>query len=319
MRVPADLKRILPAGLVGPGRRPAWQRTRLRRVASAGLVATALWLAMSAFLPQPAPRGVPIVVVAQDLMAGHVLTQGDLSVADWPRDLSPYGAVADPVALVGKALSAGMARGEPVTAARVRGPGLLSGVRTGLVAAHVRLADPAMAAMATPGDHVDLISSGGKVVATDVAVLAVDAGSAGDRWSAAAESRATWRGGRGRGKGCCRAACHHRSIRDVRGHVQPGHASARHLNVARSDSPCQLLDRRGSHLLRGGHASQQSSPSVAPGVLSPRPLPRAKRSHCSPRSATPCGLAADKHAKGRRSPTKGSTPSRRLAEVQPRT
>jgi len=184
MRVPADLKRILPAGLVGPGRRPAWQRTRLRRVASAGLVATALWLAMSAFLPQPAPRGVPIVVVAQDLMAGHVLTQGDLSVADWPRDLSPYGAVADPVALVGKALSAGMARGEPVTAARVRGPGLLSGVRTGLVAAHVRLADPAMAAMATPGDHVDLISSGGKVVATDVAVLAVDAGSAGDRWSA---------------------------------------------------------------------------------------------------------------------------------------
>jgi len=81
-----------------------------------------------------------------------------------------------------------MARGEPVTAARVRGPGLLSGVRTGLVAAHVRLADPAMAAMATPGDHVDLISSGGKVVATDVAVLAVDAGSAGDRWSAAAES-----------------------------------------------------------------------------------------------------------------------------------
>lgn len=179
------LERLLPAGLVGPGRRPAWQRTRLRRVVSAGLVATAAWLAMSAFLPQPVPRGEPIVVVAQDLMPGHVLTRGDLAVADWPTDLSPGGAVADPAALVGKVLGAGMSRGEAVTAARVRGPGLLAGARTGLVAAHVRLADPAMAAMTAPGDHVDLISSAGQVAASDVVVLAVDAGSAGSGgWSA---------------------------------------------------------------------------------------------------------------------------------------
>jgi len=183
------VERILPAGLVGAGRRPAWQRTRLRRVVSAGLVATAAWLAMTAFLPQPTPRGVPIVVVAQDLMPGHVLTRGDLAVADWPKDLSPGGAVADPGALVGKALGAGMSRGEAVTAARVRGPGLLAGAPTGLVAAHVRLADPAMAAMTASGDHVDLISSAGKVVAADVVVLAVDAGSAGSGgWSAPAGS-----------------------------------------------------------------------------------------------------------------------------------
>jgi hypothetical protein len=42
-----------------------------------------------------------------------------------------------------------------------------------------------MAAMAVPGDHVDLISSAGQVVAKDVVVLAVDAGSAGSGgWSA---------------------------------------------------------------------------------------------------------------------------------------
>jgi Flp pilus assembly protein CpaB len=143
---------------------------------TAGLLATAVWLAMSAFLPQPIPKGVPVVVIAQDLMAGHVLTLGDLTVADWPKDLRPRSAVADPVELVGKALGAGMSRGEPVTDARVRGPGLLTGVRPGLVAAHVRLADPAMGAMATPGDHVDLISSSGQMVAADVVVLAVDAG-----------------------------------------------------------------------------------------------------------------------------------------------
>jgi len=142
-------------------------------VVSAALVAAAAWLALSAFLPQPAPRGVPIVVVGQDLMPGHVLTAGDLAVADWPKDLIPGGAFADPAGLVGKAMGAGMSRGEPVTTARIRGPGLLTGALPGLVAAHVRLADPAMAAMAAPGDHVDLISSAGKVVAEDVAVLAV--------------------------------------------------------------------------------------------------------------------------------------------------
>jgi len=181
------LRRILPAGLTGPGRRPAWQRTRLRRVISACLVASAVWLAMSAFLPKPVPRGIPVVVVARDLMAGHVLTRDDLSIADWPADLSPGGAAASPEVLVGKALGAGMSHGEPVTAARVRGPGLLAGTGSGLVAAHVRLADPAMAAMTTPGDHVDLFSSAGKLVAQDIAVLAVDAVSASGGWSATPE------------------------------------------------------------------------------------------------------------------------------------
>jgi pilus assembly protein CpaB len=163
----AGVKHFLPAGLVGPGRRQTWQRTRLRRVVTAGLV----------------------VVVAQDLMPGHVLTPGDLTVADWPTDLRPAGAVADPAALLGKALGAGMSRGEPVTPARVRGPGLLTGARPGLVAAHVRLADPAMAAMTSAGDIVDLISSSGLLVAARVVVLAVDAGAAeGGGWSATSDS-----------------------------------------------------------------------------------------------------------------------------------
>jgi Flp pilus assembly protein CpaB len=155
------------------------------------LFATAVWMAMSAFLPQPAPRGVPVVVVARDLMAGHVLTAGDLAVADWPEDLSPAGAVADPGALVGRALGAGMSRGEPLTPPRVRGPGLLTGVDDRFVAAHVRLADPAMAAMAAAGDHVDLISPAGKLVAADVVVLAVDSVSAGGgAWSTTPDSGA---------------------------------------------------------------------------------------------------------------------------------
>ena len=115
----------------------------VRRVAppvSVGSSATAVWVAVSAFLPQPVPRGGPVVVVAQDLMAGHVLTRGDLAVADWPRDLSPEGSVADPAPLVGRALGAGMSRGEAVTTARVRGPGLLAGVPAGRRTAHSKVA-----------------------------------------------------------------------------------------------------------------------------------------------------------------------------------
>lgn len=182
-------KSILPAGLTGRGRRAAWQRARLRRVLSAGLVGAAAWVAMGALLPQPAPAGVPVVVVAQDLMAGHLLTQGDLVLADWPAGLSPRGAAKDPASLVGRSLGAGMSRGEPVTTARLRGPGLLTGVPTGLVAAHVRLADPAMSVMATAGDRVDLISPSGRLVTSDVTVLAVDARPAGSgAWSANQES-----------------------------------------------------------------------------------------------------------------------------------
>ncbi len=182
------LQRLVPTALRGPGRRAAWQRTRLRRVLAAGLVASAVWLAVSAFLPQPVARGGPVVVVAQDLMAGHVLARGDLAITDWPADLRPAGTVADPGPLVGRALGAGMSHGEAVTEARVRGPGLLGGVPDGFVAAHVRLTDPAMAAMTTAGDHVDLISLAGKLVASDITVLAVDAAPGGSgRWSASAE------------------------------------------------------------------------------------------------------------------------------------
>jgi pilus assembly protein CpaB len=176
---PDRLKRFMPQALVGPGRRPAWQRTKLRRVVSAVLVATAVWVATSGFLPKAAPAGEPIVVVAQDLMAGHVLTGDDLVVAHWPANLSPHGSTGDPGSLEGRSIGAAMSRGEPVTAARVRGPGLLTGAPMGMVAAHVRLADPAMATMTADGDHVDLISPGGKLVASDVAVLAVDPSTAG--------------------------------------------------------------------------------------------------------------------------------------------
>jgi|GEM_PF-2013880 len=71
-------------------------------------------------------------------------------------------AVADPVAHVGRWVS----EYREGTLARARGKGFLAGVEKGLVAAHVRLADPTMAATTPSGDHVDLTSSDHRCVGT---------------------------------------------------------------------------------------------------------------------------------------------------------
>jgi pilus assembly protein CpaB len=137
-----------------------------------------------ALTPPPASTR-PVTVAAHDLGAGHVLAAGDLLTVDWPADLSPPPSDASAVALAGRTLTAAVRAGEPVTDARLLGPGTLAGQPPGTLAVPVRLADPATAGIVSPGDHVDVIAgtavdvpgleSGpaeADVVAWDVVVLA---------------------------------------------------------------------------------------------------------------------------------------------------
>jgi Flp pilus assembly protein CpaB len=71
-------------------------------------------------------------------------------------------------------------RGEPLTDVRLLGAGLLVEATPGLVATPVRLADPAGAALLSPGDRVDVLAApadgaapAAPTVAADVTVLAV--------------------------------------------------------------------------------------------------------------------------------------------------
>ncbi len=80
-------------------------------------------------------------------------------------------------------LASPLRRGEPVTDARVVGPGLWSLVPAGQVAVPVRLADLAVADLLRPGDRVDVLASvdgrATEVVAAGALVLAVPAAGGG--------------------------------------------------------------------------------------------------------------------------------------------
>lgn len=134
----------------------------LRQVAAGLLAALALVLA---WRPAPAPPpagdhpGVQVVVAGRDLAAGAVLTAADLGLVTLPAGAAPDGVVAVIDRLAGNVLSGPVRRGEPLTDARVVGPGLWSRLPPGQVAAPVRLADLAVAALLRPGDRVDVLAT----------------------------------------------------------------------------------------------------------------------------------------------------------------
>jgi pilus assembly protein CpaB len=143
-------------------RRPRSLVHTARRVAAALLAVTALLLALRPGSPPPAdaaPAGVPVVVAAGDLPAGTVLSAPDLALARLPPEFMPHGTVEEPALLVGRVLAGSARTGEPLTDTRLVGGGLTTLLEPGQVAAPVRLADLAVAALVRTGDRVDVLAS----------------------------------------------------------------------------------------------------------------------------------------------------------------
>lgn len=153
---------------------------------AAAAVAGAVGTAVQALSPAPPPTE-PVPVAGRDLAAGHVLAASDLVTVSWPRGTRPDGTLTAPL---GRVLATSVRRGEPLTDARVTGPGLLTGQPSGTVAVMVRLSDPASAVLVAPGRRIDVLGgpvpAGGtaagdgdgdsrvaEVLADDVLVLAV--------------------------------------------------------------------------------------------------------------------------------------------------
>jgi pilus assembly protein CpaB len=154
----------------------------LRRVAAALLAATALALALRpAPVPAagPGPALVPVAVAATDLAPGTELTEERLTVARLPGDAVPDGSSASAEPLLGRVLAGSVRAGEPLTDVRLVGPGLTDLLPAGQVAAPVRLADLAVAALVHAGDRVDVLATApdagrAEVEAAGALVLAVD-------------------------------------------------------------------------------------------------------------------------------------------------
>lgn len=149
-----------------------------RRLLAALLTAVAVATGLHAAAAPPAAE-VGVVVAARDLAAGTVIETADLRTARFAPDSVPSGATD---AAAGRTLAAPLRAGEAITDVRLVGPGLTDGY-PGLSAVPVRLPDAAMAGLLRVGDRIDLVSAdpqggGARVVASDVPVLAVPAGTA---------------------------------------------------------------------------------------------------------------------------------------------
>jgi pilus assembly protein CpaB len=160
-----------------------WPRAlALRRCTSAALVLLAAVLALR---PNPA-RGAPtapVLVAAHDLAPGRTLTPDDLRLVSAPAELVPPAALDSVEAATGRVLAGAAATGEPITRARLVGPDntrlLTSG--TDAVAVPVRLADPAVADLLSPGTRVDVVTvdargTAGSLLASNAVVVTVRPG-----------------------------------------------------------------------------------------------------------------------------------------------
>lgn len=142
---------------------------RYRRWLAAGSLGLAVATGVRVLQPPPPPTQ-RIHVVTRDLPASHVLAAADVETVNWPRGNRPAGLLTAPL---GRVLAAPIRRGEPLTDARVTGPGLLTALPSGTVAITVRLSDPASALLLVPGRRVELL---GGPIANSLNVGEEDAG-----------------------------------------------------------------------------------------------------------------------------------------------
>lgn len=165
-------RRPLPRWL-GPGRRPAARRRRVRRALSAVLAAGAVWVLVAAMLPR---AGDTVLVATRDLGVGEPVDTGDVRGVAVDADLVPTGALRALGDVAGRVVAHPVGAGEVVTTARLDSPAPFGPLPPDRRALHVPLADPGSAGTLRPGARVDLLSAGdGRVVGTELVVLAVDA------------------------------------------------------------------------------------------------------------------------------------------------
>jgi Flp pilus assembly protein CpaB len=131
-----------------------------------------VWLTLTALAPGPEGPRTDVVVAAHDLPSGHVLTGSDLIVRSMPLALVPSGTSDTPRLLRGRTLSGPVRAGAAFTDADLSVAALARGQPDGGVVAHVSLSSASLARAATPGTHVEVVSTAdGTVLADDAVVL----------------------------------------------------------------------------------------------------------------------------------------------------
>ena len=138
------------------------------------------------------PHTAAVVVATHPVGAGRILRAGDLRVEHWPVTLHPPRTPADPRSLVGRRTAGALTAREPLTAARVLGSGVATGLPAGTGAVPIEIDGGRVPDYVRVGDHVDVLagppvdatggasSTAARLVAGDVAVLGVLPGGTGE-------------------------------------------------------------------------------------------------------------------------------------------
>ena len=110
-----------------------------------------------------AVAGVQAVVAAHDLPMGSVIHDADLAIAEIPATIP--GSLASKQEIIGRGITSGIYKGEPILEARLSakgaGGGLAGLIPSGLRAAAVRVNEVVgVSGFVRPGMHVDVITSG---------------------------------------------------------------------------------------------------------------------------------------------------------------
>lgn len=146
---------MIGSGLLRDLRRTAgWHR----RLLAAALAAAAVAFGLEAMEPPAAPH-VRVLAADTDLTGGATLSTDDVRVAMLPPEAVPAGVLSAGTDVTGRVLAAPVRAGEPLTDVRLVGPALVEGYGAGLVAAPVRIADPAAVRLLRPGDIVDVLAA----------------------------------------------------------------------------------------------------------------------------------------------------------------
>jgi Flp pilus assembly protein CpaB len=105
-----------------------------------------------------------VLVAARDLSAGTILNAAQLRPVRWPDDLRPPNALSTTAAATGYRLITAVRAGEAITASRLLGSGLTSGLPAGLAATSVVLDSAVAPTLIRPGDAIDLMAATGSAV-----------------------------------------------------------------------------------------------------------------------------------------------------------
>lgn len=150
-----------------------------RRVAALLCLAGAVLSAVGSHRTPAAGPTSSVLVTAKPLRPGTVLATTDLAAVLWPASMVPATAVRRFSDALGHTVGAAMARGEPLTAARLLDTGVSAALAPGQVALTVGLIGGNQAAILQAGDTVDLYAAGSDAALVDGRPL--PAGTAGRR------------------------------------------------------------------------------------------------------------------------------------------